>query len=34
MSPMATLPNPWDHLPPYWDAEVEAVKRVNERKSP
>ena len=20
--------------PPYWDAEVEAVKRVNERKSP
>ncbi len=26
------LPNPWDRLPYYWDAEVEFVKRVNERK--
>jgi hypothetical protein len=24
--------NPWDHLPAYWEAEVEAVKRLNERK--
>ena len=28
-----SMPNPWDRLPLYWDAEVEAVKRVNERKS-
>ena len=28
------LPNPWGRLPLYWDAEVDAVRRVNERKSP
>ena len=27
------LPNPWIRLPHYWDAEVEVVKQVNERKS-
>lgn len=26
------LPNPWDHLPDYWDDEVEAVAAVNERR--
>lgn len=23
------LPNPWDGLPPYWEEEVEAVRRIN-----
>ena len=27
------MPNPWGHLPLYWNAQVDAVKRVNERKS-
>jgi serine/threonine protein kinase len=29
-----TGPNPWDRLPPYWEAEVAAVQRVNERHAP
>jgi hypothetical protein len=26
-------PNPYDRLPSYWDAEVEAVRRVNQAKT-
>ncbi len=29
-----TGPNPWDRLPRYWEAEVAAVQRLNERKAP
>jgi len=28
------LPNPWDRLPSYWDAEVEAVSKVNQGAPP
>jgi hypothetical protein len=28
------LPNPWARLPSYWDAEVEAVRRVNQHLAP
>ena len=28
------MPNPWDRLPPYWEEEVEAVKRLNAGKDP
>jgi hypothetical protein len=27
-------PNPWGRLPRYWEAEVEAVHRVNQRQEP
>ena len=27
-------PNPWDRLPTYWDAEVEAVRKVNAGQAP
>ncbi|WZP00738.1 spherulation-specific family 4 protein [Isosphaeraceae bacterium EP7] len=30
----AKSPNPWDHLPRYWEAEVDAVRRVNQRQAP
>jgi hypothetical protein len=30
----ATGPNPWNRLPSYWEAEVAAVRRVNERPAP
>jgi serine/threonine protein kinase len=26
--------NPWERLPPYWEAEAAAVRRLNERKAP
>jgi hypothetical protein len=29
-----TGPNPWDRLPSYWEAEVAAVRRLNERPAP
>jgi hypothetical protein len=28
------MPNPWNRLPRYWDAEVAAVQQVSERKGP
>jgi hypothetical protein len=28
------LPNPWDRLPRYWEAEVAAVQQASERKEP
>ena len=28
------LPNPWDRLPGYWEAELAAVRQANERKGP
>ena len=30
----AQAPNLWDRLPTYWDAEVEAVRRVNSGRAP
>jgi serine/threonine protein kinase len=29
-----TLPNPWNRLPSYWEAELAAVRQANERKAP
>ncbi len=30
----AIQPNPWDRLPAYWDEEVEAIQRINQRLDP